>query len=75
MWPTILAAKTQLTRLIRFSGDSERLPVVIDEHLRIADALERGSSREAEAALGTHLDQIFILFEALPDEQRHQFEP
>lgn len=75
VWPTILAAKTQLTRLIRFSGDAERLPVVVEEHLRVADALDEGSAPAAEAALGSHLDQIFILFEGLPDDERRRFEP
>jgi DNA-binding GntR family transcriptional regulator len=75
VWPTILAAKTQLTRLIRFSGDAQRLPVVVEEHLRIADALEAGAPEAAAAALGAHLDQIFILFEGLPDDERRQFEP
>lgn len=75
VWPTILAAKTQLTRLIRFSGDAERLPVVVEEHLRIADALDAGAAGAAEAALVAHLDQIFILFEGLPADQRRRFEP
>ena len=75
VWPTILAAKMQLTRLIRFSGNAERLPVVVEEHLRIADALDDGAAAAAETALVSHLDQIFILFEGLSDEERRQFDP
>ncbi|GGE11399.1 GntR family transcriptional regulator [Aureimonas endophytica] len=75
VWPTVLAAKTRLTRFIRFSGSPERLPVVVEEHRRIVEALDRGDAPAAEAALTAHLDKIFILFEHLPDEERRHYAP
>ena len=75
VWTAILAAKAKLTRFIRFSGHARRLPVVIDEHLAILDALDAGDAWAAEAALITHLDQIFVLFDQLPDEERRHFVP
>lgn len=75
VWPNVLAAKTKLTRFIRLSGSSERLPVVVVEHRNILDALNRGDGNAAEAALAIHLDKIFILFEDLPAEERRNFEP
>lgn len=75
VWPTVLAAKTQLTRFIRFSGNSERLPTVVREHEAILDALDRGQAAAAQAALIAHLDKIFVLFDGLPEEERRHFEP
>ena len=75
VWASILAAKSQLTRFIRFSGHAQRLPVVIGEHLAILDALDAGEAKAAEAALVSHLDQVFILFDQLPDEERRHFVP
>ncbi|WP_062232405.1 GntR family transcriptional regulator [Aureimonas sp. N4] len=75
VWPHILATKAQLTRFIRFSGNSERLPVVVEEHGRIGAALGARDADAAEAALTAHLDKIFILFEHMPDEERRHFEP
>ncbi|WP_062119846.1 GntR family transcriptional regulator [Aureimonas sp. AU40] len=75
VWPSVMAAKMQLTRFIRFSGNSERLPVVVEEHKAIMDALDRADADAAETALVVHLDKIFILFEGMPAEERRHFEP
>ncbi|RZM05993.1 MAG: GntR family transcriptional regulator, partial [Sphingomonas sp.] len=75
VWSAIFAAKSQLTRFIRFSGHAQRLPVVIEEHLAILDALDAGNAAAAEAALVTHLDQVFILFDQLPEAERRHFVP
>jgi len=71
VWSAIHAAKAKLTRFIRFSGNAERLAVVLEEHLAILDALDAGNSDRAEAALMAHLDKIFVLFEAHATEARH----
>lgn len=75
VWAAIFAAKLQLTRFIRFSGHAKRLPVVVDEHMAIIDALDAGDAIAAEAALVTHLDQVFVLFDQLPEEERRHFVP
>jgi GntR family transcriptional regulator, rspAB operon transcriptional repressor len=75
VWTSILAAKAKLTRFIRFSGHAQRLPVVINEHIAILDALDAGDAETAEKALTTHLDQVFVLSDQLPDEERRHFVP
>ncbi len=70
VWPAILQAKTRLSRFIRLFGDAERLPVVIEEHLAVLDALDRGDAEEARARLDYHLDKIFKLFDQVPDQYR-----
>lgn len=73
VWPSVLAAKTNLTRFIRFSGDRQRLPAVIEEHLAILAALDRGDATAAGAAMAAHLDRIFLLFENPPEKDRAYF--
>ncbi len=74
VWPAILQAKTRLSRFIRLISQiisyGERLPVVIDEHLAVLDALDRGAADEARARLDYHLDKIFRLFDEMPDQCR-----
>lgn len=70
VWETIYAAKTKLTRFHRFAGSPTRFEDVIEEHLRVVDALDAGDADGAEAALITHLDKIFILFKAHPEAMR-----
>ena len=74
VWPAILQAKTRLSRFIRLIShiisNAERLPVVIEEHLAVLDALDRGDAEEAKARLDYHLDKIFKLFDQVPDPYR-----
>lgn len=70
VWPAILAAKLPLTRFHRYSAKPDRLAHVVVEHLAVVDALDRGDAAAAEHALATHLDMIFVMFEALPEEER-----
>jgi DNA-binding GntR family transcriptional regulator len=70
VWATIHAAKAKLTRFIRFSGNAGRLADVLKEHLAIVDALDANDGPGAEAALVTHLDKIFVLFDAHAAEAR-----
>ena len=72
VWATIFAAKSRLTRLIRLSGSSTRLPRVVVEHLAILDALDAGDAPAAEAALVDHLDKIFTMIDDLPQVARRQ---
>lgn len=75
VWPAILSAKARLTRFIRMSGNPQRLSDVLAEHAAVIDALERGDVPAAEAALVSHLDQIFLLLDRMPLEERRHFEP
>ena len=70
VWQAILAAKVSLTRFQRSWQTAERLHDVIVEHLAIVDALDRAEAMEAEQALVTHLDMIFVIFDRMPEQQR-----
>lgn len=70
VWQAIQAAKLPLTRFHRYSAKPERLQDVVTEHLAVVDALDRGDAAGAEKALVTHLDMVFVIFEALPEEER-----
>ncbi len=70
VWPAVLAAKVPLTRFHRYCAMPDRLRHVIEEHLAVVDALDRGDVAAAEHALATHLDMIFVTFGALPQEER-----
>ncbi len=64
VWETIYEAKAKLTRFHRFAGSPTRFEAVVEEHLAILDALDAGDVAGAEAAMITHLDKIFVLFDA-----------
>ncbi len=70
VWQAILAAKVTLSRFHRYWAKPERLPAVIEEHLAVVDALDRGDAEGAEKALVTHLDMVFVIYEQLPEEER-----
>lgn len=70
VWSAILHAKTRLSRFIHLFGDAKRLPVVIEEHLAILDALDRDDASEARSRLDYHLDKIFRLVDQVPDQYR-----
>jgi DNA-binding GntR family transcriptional regulator len=70
VWTTISAAWTRLSRFMRLFGGPDRLPLVIEEHLAIIDALDAGNAAEAEARLVTHMDRAFVLLDQLPERYR-----
>ena len=70
VWETVMGAKDRLSRFVRLFGKPERLPVVIEEHRSIVDALDRGDGPEAARRLEYHLDRIFNLLNELPDQYR-----
>lgn len=70
VWQAILAAKVTLSRFYRYWTKPGRPSDVVREHLAIVDALDRGDAAAAEAALVSHLDLIFVLFDQLPEDER-----
>lgn len=74
VWSVIRAAKMPMLRFYRFFGTPERMPIVLEEHLTILDALDRGDHTGAEAALITHIDKNFVMFEQIPVKDRTIFE-
>ena len=70
VWTTIQAAWTRLARFMRLFGSPERLPLVIEEHIAIIDALDAGDAAGAEARLVYHIDRTFVLLDQLPDRYR-----
>ncbi|CAM5769156.1 GntR family transcriptional regulator [Labrys miyagiensis] len=68
VWSTVLQAKSRLARFVRLFGTPSRLPVVIDEHLTVLDALDAGRVNEAAQFMEEHLDMIFHILEQLPEE-------
>lgn len=75
VWQAVLAAKVSLSRFHRFWAKIDRIPDVVREHLAIVDALDRGDVKGAEDALVTHLDMVFVIFEAMPEDQRRNIMP
>ncbi|TYB85757.1 GntR family transcriptional regulator [Oceaniovalibus sp. ACAM 378] len=70
VWPAIETAKTSMTRFHRYWAQMDRLADVLAEHSMVIDALERGDSAAAEAALAAHLDMVFVILDGIPKEQR-----
>jgi DNA-binding GntR family transcriptional regulator len=70
VWSTILVAKARLGRFVRLFGKPERLPFVIEEHLGILDALDAGDAALATARLDSHLDKVFDMLDAMPEQYR-----
>lgn len=70
VWSSIRLAKAGLSRFVRLFGNPERLPVAIEEHLAILDALDAGDANAALDRLDYHLDKIFKLLEQVPDKYR-----
>jgi GntR family transcriptional regulator, rspAB operon transcriptional repressor len=70
VWTTIQTAWTRLSRFMRLLGAPDRLPLVIEEHLAIIDALDAGDAAGAEARLVYHVDRAFVLLDQLPDRYR-----
>lgn len=70
VWDTIQSAKASLGRVVRLFGRPDRLPVVVEEHTAIVDALDAGDMEEAARRLADHLDKIFQMIERLPEQYR-----
>jgi DNA-binding GntR family transcriptional regulator len=70
VWTTVMVAKARLARFVRLFGKPDRLPIVIEEHLAILDALDQGDAPEAARRLEYHLDRIFNLLNELPEAYR-----
>ena len=73
VWSVIKAAKMPMLRFYWFFGTPQRMPIVLEEHLTILDALDEGDMAKAEAAMITHLDKNFVMFEKLPVKDRAIF--
>jgi DNA-binding GntR family transcriptional regulator len=70
VWNTILLAKTRAGRIHRLFGDADRMPVVVEEHNAILDALDAGDVEEAVRRLEYHLNKVFELIEQWPARYR-----
>jgi DNA-binding GntR family transcriptional regulator len=70
VWSTIVLAKARAGRVHRLFGDADRMPVVVQEHVAILDALDAGDVEEAVRRLQYHLDKVFELIEQLPERCR-----
>lgn len=68
VWESILSTMARLSRIVRLFGRPERLPVVIEEHHAIVDALESGDAVKALDALQYHLDRIFVMLRQVPEQ-------
>ena len=70
VWDSILGTMARLGRIVRLFGKADRLPVVIDEHLAVLDALDAHDVAAAVQKLEYHLDRIFVMLAQVPDEYR-----
>lgn len=66
VWPTVMSIRTKVSRFDNLLARPERLPVVIQEHQLIVDALECGNSVLAEQRLLAHLNKGFDIVSGLP---------
>ena len=65
VWPTIQIAKARVDRVHRLAAVQGRLPLVIDEHRAVLDALDDADSVRAEACLDYHLERAPAILETL----------
>ncbi len=70
VWDLILGTMARLSRIVRLFGLPERLPVVIEEHRAILEAIETGDPAAAVASLQYHLDRIFVMLRQVPERYR-----
>jgi len=60
-WRVIESIKAQMDRIRYLSlDDATPLPLIIEQHTRIVDAIEAGNPTEAAAAMRTHLREIIV---------------
>lgn len=67
VWPTVMSLRTKVSRFDNLLGRPERLPIVIEEHKAILDALEGGNCELAEQRLLAHLNKGFNIVFSLPE--------
>ena len=72
-WNTIQGAKARVDRLHRLAAIEGRLPIVIDEHRAVIDALDRQDVSGATGAMDYHLDRILALLDLIIDHNREYF--
>ena len=65
VWSTIQIAKARVDRVHRMAAVQGRLPLVIEEHRAILDALDVGDRERAEASLDYHLERAPSIMETL----------
>jgi DNA-binding GntR family transcriptional regulator len=65
VWGTIQIAKARVDRVHRLVAARGRLPLVIDEHRAVVDALDEGDADRAEARLDYHLERAPAILETL----------
>ena len=75
-WTVVEAQKTQMDR-VRYLSLPGATPVnrLIDQHEAILDAVERGDTAAAEAAMRTHLSEVLAALEPLRHRHPDLFEP
>lgn len=66
VWSTVMSIRTKVSRFDNLLGRPERLPIVIEEHQSIVDALECGNAALAEQRLLAHLNKGFDTVSGLP---------
>lgn len=69
-WATITQANSRLGRFHRLFGNKDRLPVVLQEHSGVIDALDAGDIDLAAQRLEEHIDKVFNLIDRLPEHFR-----
>lgn len=72
VWAAIHTAYTALVRFHYYWAQMDRLADVVREHGAVVDALERGDSAGAEAALAEHLDMVFVILDRMPEDRRKE---
>jgi GntR family transcriptional regulator, rspAB operon transcriptional repressor len=75
IWEDIAHAKLHMDRFRRLALASvEGLPVVLEQHVRIVDAIEAGDEEEAERRMKQHLRRIFSTAEKAYASHPNYFE-
>ncbi len=73
-WAAIVQANSRLGRFHRLFGNKDRLPVVLQEHTGVIDALDAGEVDRAAHRLEDHIDKVFTLIDHLPEDLRRLVE-
>ena len=73
VWNTIQGAKARVDRLHRLAAIEGRLPIVIEEHRAVIDALDQGDISGAIAAMVYHLDRILALLDLIIEHNKEYF--
>ncbi len=74
VWPIILQAKTQIDRYRRLTLPLPgRMEHVVDEHVDVVNAIEKGEPSAAVAAMRSHLDHVLPVLEVARTLQPEYF--